>query len=63
MPENLVTDPSYQATKKKPLIYYGYWITMGAFFAQLVSVGTQNGVTMSSIGKDLSFYWDKPDPV
>ena len=60
MPENLVTDPSHQATKKKPLIYYGYWITMGAFFAQLVSVGTQNGVTSTMLDSmSNEFDWER----
>ena len=60
MPENLVTDPSHQATKRKPLVYYGYWITMAAFFAQLVSIGTQNGVTSTMLDSMSSeFGWER----
>ena len=60
MPENLVTDPSHQSKQKKSFIYYGYWITMAAFFAQLVSIGTQNGVTSTMLDSmSQEFGWER----
>ena len=47
---------------KNSIIYYGYWITLAAFFAQLISVGTQNGVTSTMLdAMSGDFGWERSE--
>ena len=47
---------------KNSILYYGYWITLAAFFAQLISVGTQNGVTSTMLdAMSGDFGWERSE--